>query len=127
MSTSNQQKKSKLATSVVQTGNTSILEWQVFGFSQVGVHIAVTGQALDAFIIQGRWHDDASYETLFSAAADFTSPTGILVGASGDLTTLAAGATGWFSMDLKGLYEIKLLASSGHADGSTVSVYAGGS
>jgi hypothetical protein len=47
-----------------------------------------------------------------------------MVGASGDLTTLAAASTGWFILDTRGLARVKVLASGNGA--ATVTIYAGG-
>jgi hypothetical protein len=106
------------------TGNTALLTISTAGLERLFVQISVATQALDAFLIQGRAASGASFVTLFSAAGDFTSPAGLMVDASGDLTTLAASGTGWFVMDVRGLYEVKLLAS-GAVDSAAVTVYAG--
>lgn len=68
--------------------------------------------ALDAFRVSAKFHKDGNYVLLFSVAGDFTSPAGLVVDASGDLTTLAAGTTGWLVLDVLGLYKIKIEASS---------------
>jgi len=56
--------------------------------------------------------DGANFETAFSATGDYTSPTGILIGCSGDLTGLAAAATGWFILDCRGLDKLQVQASA---------------
>jgi hypothetical protein len=93
--------------------------------TEVGVSIVVAGQALDAFLVQGKFHPDAAFQTLYSAAGAYTSPAGLVKGASGDLTTQAVGS-GWIILDTRPLYALKLLASSGNVAGSTVSTYAVG-
>ena len=115
-----------LSVAVAQAGNTTIFERDVRGVDRLFLEAAVTGQALDAFIIQAKSHPDGSYQTLYSTAGDYTGPTGILVGTSGDLTIIAAGASGWFIMDVSSLAFVRVQASSGNVAGSTVSVYAGG-
>jgi len=107
------------------TGNTSIAEFGVSYFSRIAIEIAVATQNLDAFIIQARFHGSASYQTLYSAAGDFTSPAGLLVAASGDLTTITAGAQGWFILDTTAIESIKLLASAA-ADSAAVTVRGSG-
>lgn len=117
---------SNTSVTVAQSGNTTLLDVDVSRYDRIMVHVAVTGQNLDAFLIKGAGSLDGTLETLYSTAANFTAPTGLIVGASGDLTTLAAAATGWFIMDTTGLKRVQILASSGNVAGSTVSVYAGG-
>ena len=113
---------SNTSIAVAQAGNTELLELIVDDISFVGLSIAVTGQDLDTFVVQGRMHQDDSYQTLYSAAGSYTTPTGLIVGASGDLTTLAAAANGWLLLNVLPLYSVKFLASSGNVAGSTVTV-----
>ncbi|HEY8781123.1 MAG TPA: hypothetical protein VIM16_05885 [Mucilaginibacter sp.] len=42
------------------------------------------------------------------------------------MTTIAAAASGWFIMDVDGLYEVVVSASSANVAGSTVDAYCGG-
>ncbi len=109
--------------SVIQTGNTALLTIPVEDVKELGLTFVVAGFALDTFLVQGRTHPDAAFVTLYSAAGDFTSPTGLVIDASGDLTTQAVG-TGWLILDTRPLYEVKILASSSSASNSTVSSYA---
>ncbi len=115
-----------LAVAVAGTGNTDLLEFICAGIEQIGVEIKPTVHALDAFLIQAKFHPSGDYVTLYSSAGSFTSPAGLLLGASGDLTILAAAATGWFILDTRGLYAVRVQCS-GAADGTLVDVYAGGS
>lgn len=115
-----------LAVAVPQAGNTTILTLDTRGVERITVEIAVTVQALDAFLIQGKAHGSGSTLTLYSASGDYTSPKGVLIGVSGDLTTLAAGSSGWLVMDSKGFDSIIIQASSGNVAGSTISVFATG-
>jgi|GEM_PF-2134317 len=114
--------------SVAKSGLTDIAVFNVLGIERIMIQVVVTGQALDQFEIAARstlrtGNDPA---TLYNLSTDFTSPKGLIVGASGDLTTQGAGTTGTVIMDVKGLAEITLRASSGNAAGSTVSTYVGG-
>lgn len=117
---------SNVAVAVAQTGNTEVLKVPCFGIDRLYVHVGVADQALDAFIVRAYATLDAAADTLFSLSTDYTNPAGILVGASGDLTTLAAAATGWLVLDVRGISQIDILASSGNVAGSAVTVYAGG-
>lgn len=111
--------------SVAASGNTDLLNMQVHGLAGLFVQFTVADNALDAFIIKGRAHQDATEITLYSAAADFTSPAGLIIDASGDLTTTAAAGTGWFVMDVIGLWDITIQASA-NGGAAVVDIYAGG-
>jgi hypothetical protein len=50
--------------------------------------------------------------TIQSAGTDFTSPGGVMVDASGDLTTLGSGTSGWFVMDCLGIDGLDIHAES---------------
>ena len=86
--------------------------------------IAVATQNITGFIIQGRMHSAGSYQTLYSTTSDFTNVQGILKGTSGDLTTITAGASGWFILDVAGMESITLYATCAASSG-TVNVRAG--
>ena len=82
--------------------------------SRIYVEIDNTDAAaivFDAFQIQAS-ADGSTYNAIKSAALDYTSPTGTLLDASGDLTTLAAAAVGWFVLDCSGFDKIRLQASA---------------
>ena len=82
--------------------------------TQLFVVLTVAVASLTNFTIAARPTQTYSNTavTLYSTSADFTSPTGLLIGCSGDLTTQAAG-TGWFIMDVRGMYQVELYATSG--------------
>lgn len=81
------------------------------GARRLAVHITVAVAALTGFIIQGRITNSDTYFDIISAGANFTTPKAPLIGASGDLTTQAAG-NGWFVMDVGGFESIRLKATS---------------
>jgi hypothetical protein len=114
-----------LAVSCPASGNTELLKLNVVGTTRLFVQISVATQALDAFIIAGKAHPEAANITLFSAAADFTTPGGIIVDASGDITTTAAAGTGWFIMNTFSMVEITISAS-GAVNNAAVSIWACG-
>jgi hypothetical protein len=94
--------------------------------ARVAAEIKNTGaNAFDAFIVSGKVAPDGDWLTLLSAAADFTSPAGIVVDASGDLTTLAGGGTGWLILDVLGFNKLRIQAS-GATGGTSATVKAGG-
>lgn len=110
---------------VAASGNTTIAELDTKSVDRIAVQISVITQALDAFIISARFDVDGAHQTLFSAAGDYTAPAGVLVGASGDLTAIAAGSSGWFIMDVRAIESVRLEASAA-LDSAVVTVYAGG-
>jgi hypothetical protein len=93
-------------------GNTVVLELSTLGLERIAAEFTNAGFALDAFIIQAKFHPGGDYRTIYSTAGAFTSPAGLLVAASGDLTVLADAATGWFILDVTGIYAIRVQASA---------------
>lgn len=114
------------AVSVPQAGNTTLTTINTTGVKRIFVKCSVVGQNLDAFIIAGKSAADTTFSTFYSVSGDYTSPTGILIGTSGDLTTQAAGTSGWFILDASGIDQIRVSASSGNVAGSTVSCWING-
>ena len=57
----------------------------------LAIEIAPTVNALDAFEIWAKMHSAGQFVKLAGAAADYTTPKGIVKAASGDPTTLASG------------------------------------
>lgn len=108
------------------TGNTVLATLPVIGLSTIAVQVDVSVNALDTFLIAARFHPDGSFVTLYSTTGAFTTPAGLLIGASGDLTGQAAGTTGWFVLDVRGLYEVRVSASGTTNDLTSVSLYASG-
>jgi len=116
---------SNTALSVAAAGNTTLLDLDVRDIERIYVQVAPTTNGFDTFIVAIQSHSDGAYSTIASAAADYTAPAGLMVGASADLTTLAAAATGWFILDTRGLARVRIQAS-GSGGAATVSAYAGG-
>lgn len=79
--------------------------------------------AFDVCIISVKFHPDGPYVVIANQATDFTSPTGLMVKASGSLVTLAAASTGWFILNISGVCSVKVEASAGTGAG-TADVYA---
>ena len=103
-----------------------VLTIPVDGIRTIAVQIAPTVRALDQFAIKGKFHRDGAFVTLFSAAGDYTSPAGLMIDASWDLTAQGAATIGWFIMDVRGLYEVQILVS-GTVDGTgLIDIYANG-
>ena len=119
-------KQQALNVAVAQAGNTTLLSVFTAYTSRLFVACTVADQDLDAFVISAQPYLAPAMVTFYSASGDYTSPAGLLLGTSTDLTTLAAKSTGWFIMDTTGIDEVQVAASSGNVAGSTVSCYAGG-
>lgn len=116
-----------LAVAMTTGADATMYTLQCFGLRRVWFRFAVTVRALTAFKVNGRFHpDDGTYSTLASAAADFTTPRGIVYGASGDLTTLAVGS-GWLALDVQGLEQIQLVGRCATDNTGKVDVYCGAS
>lgn len=115
-------KASNLLVVVPNAGLTTLLTMNVERCARVGFQMLVAAQALAAFQVSARTHPDGAFFLISAAVA---GAAGLFTYASGTLTTQAVG-TGAFVMDCRGLYEIKIEATSGNVAGSTVSAYAEG-
>jgi len=105
---------------------TTLVDYVVASMKRVGINIANAGTLTDQFVLQAQFVEDGAWHTLFNTAGDFTSPAGILVGASGDLTAIADATSGWFILDTDGIFAIRLRAASSGAD-TVLTVNGGGS
>jgi hypothetical protein len=115
-----------LNVSVLAAGNTTLLEALSHELTTLtGIQVSVATNAFDAFIISVKFHPDAAYMVIATAAADYTSPTGLMVKASGDLTSLAAGNAGWCIVNTTGVCALKVEASCAVGTG-TAQAYMGG-
>ena len=115
------------AADVAVSGNTSLGEVYCNGVERLGVHVAnaTGGGALDAFLVQFKYHKDGDYVTVASAAADFTTPNWPVLNVAVDVVTLAAAANGLFVLDVRGVYSVKFLASA-NTSVSVVTIQGGG-
>ena len=100
--------------------------FEVQGCERLAIDIAVATAALTGFVVQGKVHPNSAFVNYFSAAADYTSPAGLVVDASGDLTTLGVGNTGWLVLLVDGLHSVKIRASSAGSATVTLLAAAGG-
>lgn len=120
------------ANTVLNASLATIAQLLVNDVSFVGIEVksetdGTYQDALDQFEVQAQFHRDGPWITLYSAAADFTSPAGLVVAASGDLTTLAYQATGWLLLNVLPLYSVRFQAASAMAgNGSKITVRGGG-
>lgn len=105
-------------------GNTVLLDLTVAGLAHLGVEVKPTVNNLDGFLVEVKFSPDADWVTLTSSIT--STPAGLILAASGTLATLAAAATGWLIMDVRGLYGVRISASGSVDDTTSVSAYAGG-
>lgn len=108
---------------VAAAGETELVTIATTGMANLFVQFTVATQALDGFTIKAQAHPDAPLATLFSAGGDYTSPAGLMIDASGNLTTTAAAASGWFLMDVRGLDSVTITASAA-VDSAVVDIWA---
>lgn len=104
---------------------TKIMDIDVQHFLRAGFSLKDAGaQALSAFQIVGKFHEDGPEEILASASGDFTTPDGVVIlKANGDPTLLAAGATAWFLLDIEMLHRLIFYATCANVAGTTVDLY----
>lgn len=112
-------------TAAAQTvsADTLIFTLPVSGMKRLMVQLTAAVAALTALTIGVIPNAGGSASTIASIASDFTNPAGLMIGASGDLTILAA-STGWFILDVEGLDSVIITADSGGT--ATLSLAAGG-
>lgn len=68
--------------------------------------------SLSAFSVSYKVHESGGYFTVASVAADYTSPEGPILGASGDLTAAASGSTvHWLQLDVRGVFKVRIQAA----------------
>lgn len=94
---------------------------QALGFQMVN-----TGNALDQFVIGAKFHPNGIAEAIFSTPTDYTAEAGILIMASGDLTTLSgAPGSGWGILYTQGLYLVQFFAARAAGANTTLNFQAG--
>ena len=107
------------------TGDTILLEVPTLGLKNIGVEFDVGVNNLDTFVVSVQFHPDGAFRTLYSAIT--STPAGLIIAASGTLASTAAATSGWFIMDVRGLYAVRISASGTVADTTTVAIRCSGS
>lgn len=113
------------ANAMDNSGLQDIFTFNVEGLARIVVAITVATNALAAFAIKAAMTPQGAFQTIKSTTGQFAAPSGVLIDASGDLTTQAVGS-GWFVMDVAGMSQIKICANSSAAGGSTLAIVGGG-
>ena len=116
-----------VCTDIPAAGVTDILETITLGLKNIGVYFDVATNALDQFIVYAKFHPDDSFHSLYTAIDATPTESPLVIAASGTLASTGAGADGWFLMDVRGIYAIKIGVSGTVADTTAVNIYACGS
>lgn len=112
------------------TALADVATFDVNSLERLTLDIGITNAALTAFELWYRCNSDGNFFKFASAAADFTSPAGIMVGCAKDdntaidMTTAASGTKASIVLDVRGLSDIKIRAASGTSSG--MNIYGGG-
>ena len=93
-------------------------------YSRVMVYFSMAANDLDQFEISAST-DGTNFVDLYTSAADYLSPTGVLLGTSGDLTTVASGAAGWYLLDCTGINSIRHTLSCSVGAGTITMTFSG--
>jgi len=114
-------------TRFVTTSLTTLIDIPTADLEAIFVTVKNVGTSnLNAFEIHARAHGKGGIVTLRSTSGQYTSPSGILIETSNDLTIIPSTNTDWFILYPKGFELIRLLAS--RASGiDEVTVHVGGS
>lgn len=91
------------------------------GTRALALELVVADNALDQFEVQVRYISSGTYRSIASTGAAFTSPSGRVTSASGDLTLAGVGSH-FLELNADGVESVKLRAASGNAAGSGVIV-----
>lgn len=116
-----------VATAIPAAGNTDILEMTTLGLKNIGVYFDVATNNLDAFIVSAKFHPDDTFHSLYTAIDATPTESPLVIAASGTLASTAAAGSGWFLMDVRGIYALKISVSGTVADTTAVNIYATGS
>jgi hypothetical protein len=108
----------------VGTGETDLQTFDISNNVSLGVRVSNTGSnAFNDFNIYCKFHaNDPAWTLLYTSSTDYTTPVGFLQAASGDLTALSAGSSGWFTMDVVDFHNVKI---TGQGTGSTTATVRG--
>jgi hypothetical protein len=83
---------------------TAVLTLSTRGYQSLWASIAISVQATDQFTIGVKARQDqAAYVVTHTGASDYTTPYLPLIYASESLADIAAGATAWLLMDVRGI------------------------
>lgn len=107
------------------SGDTVLMEVPTLGLKNIGVEFDVGVNNLDTFVVSAQFHPNDSFHQLYNAIT--STPAGLIIAASGTLASIAAAASGWLLMDVRGIYKVRFSASGTTADTTTVTIRCSGS
>jgi len=111
---------------LIGEGLTKLADIPCNSIKRICVVIVVATTALDQFVISMRPNDSQDFIVIRNAGSQFTTEVLPLVEASGDLTALGAGATGYFIMDVAGFDAIRIEVARASGDDALIILEAGG-
>ena len=107
------------------TGNTVVSTMLLQNvIDHLAVQLTVAVHAIDGFLVEVQFHPNGDWVTLTSSIT--STPAGLILAASGTLASQTVGS-GWFLMDTRGIYGVRISASGSVDDTTTVLIRAGGS
>lgn len=101
-----------------------VFDFEVSQQQYASFELDIRNHALNGLQVLGRFSITGSFKILHSVGTDFTTPTGFITAASGDVTAQVVGSDGWFTMNAGNLETIRILAKSSNALGSIVTIKA---
>tara|TARA_R110000772_G_scaffold264731_1_gene385522 strand:- start:230 stop:607 length:378 start_codon:yes stop_codon:yes gene_type:complete len=101
---------------------TSILTVHTEQYKRLFVRVTASVQAFDQFQVSARCVAGSTNAVVANTGGGFNSPARPMLGASGDLTALS-GATGWFYMDVEGIFEVDVAIAFAVDNGTYVIEY----
>ena len=116
-----------VVTAIPAAGDTDVMELPTLGLKNIGVEALPTTNALDAFKVYAKFHPSSAWVLLYDAIDATPTESPLIIAASGTLASLAAAATGWFIMDVRGIYRIKIAVSGSTDDTTGLTLRASGS
>lgn len=116
-----------VCTAIPAAGTTDILEVMTLGLKNIGVYFDVATNDLDGFVVSVKFHPDDTFHSLYTAIDATPTESPLIIAASGTLASTAAAGSGWFLMDVRGIYAVKIGVSGTVADTTAVNIYASGS
>ena len=112
-----------LAVALNSTGLTTLIEMVIpEPARRLGVSILPTVENLNGLLVEAKFYRDAPYVTVSNALA--TTSTAPFMGVSATLATLTAGSTGWFFMDVSGVYGVRVSAQAAAGTDGLCDAYA---
>lgn len=112
----------KKTTAVTNAGLETVLELERLDVNQINLEISNSNaNALAAMDIAVKMHPEGTYQTIVGSAAEFAAPVGFNWSSNSGFYTLAAGASGWLTLDnLESVYAVRIRAQSAGAGGSVI-------